>query len=89
MSPKKYLMTYNLKTAYWNYTGFYSGIQNLGPWWHYFDSTWIVKTSYNAQQVYNILAPHISKNDLLLIIEIVPGSRYGWLPQDAWNWIDN
>ena len=85
---KKYIITYNLKTLNWNYTGFFNALQNIGPWWHYLDSTWIIKTNYTSQQIYSMLGPHLSKNDLILVVEIIPGTRYGWLPQDAWNWID-
>ena len=85
---KKYLITYSLKTPNWNYTGFFNALQNIGPWWHYLETTWIVKSSYNSQQIHSLLGPHLSKNDLILIVEIVPGTSFGWLPQEAWTWIN-
>ena len=90
MAPRKYLITYTLKTQNWNYTGFYSALQSLGHWWHYLDSTWIIKnTTYTPQQMYNILAPHISVQDSILIIEIVSANKHGFLPKDAWDWLNN
>ena len=86
---KKYLITYNTKTPNWNYTGFFNALQSIGPWWHYLDTTWIVKSSLTSQQVYSMLGPHLSRSDFILVVEIIPGNRYGWLPQEAWNWIDN
>lgn len=85
---KKFLITYDLKTQNWNYTGFHNALQNVGPWWHYLQTSWIVKTHLTAQQVYERLAPFLSKSDNILVVEIVPGSKFGWLPQDAWTWID-
>jgi hypothetical protein len=87
---KKYLITYNLKTPNWNYTGFFNALQNIGPWWHYIDSTWIVKSNLTAQQIYSRIAPgFLSTSDFILIIEIKSESKFGWLPQEAWNWIDS
>lgn len=89
MPQKKYLITYSLKTPNWNYTGFFSALQSIGPWWHYLDTTWIIKSNLTAQQIHAVLAPHLSRNDLMLVVEIVPGNRFGWLPPDAWTWIDS
>lgn len=86
---KKYLITYNLKTPNWNYSGFFASLQNLGAWWHYLDTTWIIKSNLTSQQIHAVLAPHLSRNDLMLVIEIVPSNRFGWLPPDAWTWIDS
>ena len=88
--PKKYLITYSLKNPNWNYTGFLSALQNIGPWWHYLDTTWLIKSDLTSQQIYQKLGPGLlSINDFILVIEIVPGNRFGWLPKDAWDWIDN
>lgn len=90
MPPRKYLITYTLKTPGWNYTGFFTALQSLGTWWHYLDSTWIIKNSiYTPQQMHAILGPHLSRNDFILIVEIVPGNKNGWLPPEAWRWIDS
>jgi hypothetical protein len=89
MLTKKYLITYDLKTPNWNYTGFYDALKNQGEWWHYLASTWIIKkTTLTPQQIYNNIAPHISRKDLILIVEIVPQNKYGILPRDAWDWLD-
>ncbi len=89
MLSKKYLITYTLRTNNWNYKGFYDAIITLGAWWHYIDSTWIIKNSqYTTQQMYSILAPHLSTKDSILIIEIVPENKFGFLPADAWQWLN-
>lgn len=87
---RKYLITYTLKTPNWNYSGFFAAIQSLGTWWHYLDSTWIIKNSiYTPQQMYAKVAPFISKKDHILIVEIVPNNKEGYLPKDAWDWINS
>ena len=86
---KKYLITYNLKTTNWNYTGFFSTLQNIGSWWHYLDTTWIIKSEFTSQQIYSMIAPHLSKSDLILVVEIVANTSFGWLPKDAWDWLNN
>ena len=79
-------INYDLKAPGRNYDGLYEAIKASGKWWHYLDSTWIVITNEDAKQIWSRLAPHIDKNDYLLIIEVL-GNVQGWLPKDAWEWI--
>jgi len=51
------------------------------------ESTWLIVTSETPDEIWQRLAPHIDKNDYLLIIE-VRNNAQGWLPRDAWDWID-
>ena len=89
MLGKKYLITCNLKTVNWNYTGFYNTVNSLGAWWHYIDHTWIIKNCpLTTQQIYEKLAPHLSQSDFILVVEIIPSNKHGWLPKDAWTWLD-
>lgn len=85
----KYLITYDLKNKIRNYDSLYLAIRSLGPWWHYLDSTWIIKTNMNSTQIWNYLASHITTMDRLLIIKIDSSDKWGWLPQDAWNWLNS
>jgi hypothetical protein len=86
----KYLITYDLKNKnIENYENLYVAIKGVGSWWHYLDSTWIVKTNLNSQQIWNILAPHLFKNDHILVVKIDSFDKWGWLPQNAWNWLNS
>ena len=67
----------------------YSGLKTLGPWWHYLDSTWIIKTDMNSSQIWNVLAYHILSTDYLLIVKIENSDKWGWLPPDAWGWLNS
>lgn len=83
-----YLITYDLNKPGQDYEGLYEAIKCLGPWWHYLDSTWLVDTSLNsAQAVWQELSSQIDEGDYLLIIKVTR-DYYGWLANDAWDWID-
>lgn len=83
---KAFSINYDLKTPGRNYTALYDAIKASGKWWHYLDSTWIVVTNEDANQIWKRLASTIDKNDYLLVIEVLDNVQ-GWLPKDAWNWI--
>jgi hypothetical protein len=58
-------------------------------WCHYLDDTWLLATKESATEIYNRLAKHLVKTDWILIIEMKPNASYfGFLPKDAWEWID-
>ena len=87
----KYLITYDLKNKnIRNYDRLYIAIKSIGPWCHYLESTWIIKTNLSSQQIWNLIGGYIMTNDHLLIVKIdesIP--KWGWLPQDAWNWLNS
>lgn len=86
----KYLITYDLKNKLRNYDDLYVAIKNLGDWWHYLDSTWIIKTNLtSSSQIWPYLVEHITTTDRLLIIKIDPDDKWGWLSQDAWDWLNS
>jgi hypothetical protein len=82
------LVTYDLKTAGRNYTPFYDSLKAQGSWWHYLSHSWLIITPNNSETVYKALAPHLSKADLILVIP-VRRPAFGWLPKDAWDWIND
>jgi hypothetical protein len=84
---KVYAIVYELRTPRRDYTPLYSAIKASGKWWHYLPSTWLVYTSESATHLWNRLAPHIQKNDSMLVIE-VRNHNQGWLPKGAWDWIN-
>jgi len=82
------LVTYDLKTPGKVYTSFYDTLKMQGNWWHYLTSTWLIETMKMPEQVYAALAPHLSTNDSILVLPVTKPS-YGWLPKDAWDWINS
>lgn len=88
----KYLITYDLKaTPLSGYRPLHDEIKKIsGNWWHYLESTWIVKnTSMSADSISNKLLPHIKQGDRLLVIKIDTSDKQGWLPKDAWDWLNS
>lgn len=84
---KVYSINYDLKAPGRDYTKLYEAIKATGKWWHYLESTWLVVANETSQQIWNRIAPNIDKNDFILIIAVNRES-HGWLPKDAWDWIN-
>jgi len=82
-----YVITYDLKSPGRDYSPLYEAIKDNYAWWHYLESTWLVATNETAMQIYNRLVVTITTSDRLLIVRISP-DYHGWLPADAWNWMD-
>lgn len=82
-----YAINYDLKRPGQNYKALYDAIKGCGAWWHYLGSTWLVDTSLNAKGIWARLAPHVDKNDFVLVIAVTRDNE-GWLPRAAWEWIN-
>ena len=82
-----YLISYDLKTPGRDYSTLYSAIKGCGAWWHYLQSTWIVKTTQTTNEVAALLRSTIDKNDCIILVDITHKTYDGWLPQKAWEWI--
>lgn len=81
-----YIISYDLGKPDRDYTGLFDELKKFDNWWHYLESTWIIKTSNSPNEIFKKLKTHIDDNDNLLIIEA--GKKHqGWLPEKAWNWI--
>jgi hypothetical protein len=85
--PRALIVTYDLKTIPWNYSGFYAALKSQGSWWHYLSSSWIIITTQTPSEVYAALAPHLSVKDLILVMPVTRPA-FGYLPKDAWDWIN-
>ena len=84
---KVYSVTYDLKTPGRDYTPLYAALKTFPKWWHFLDSTWLIATEESPSQVYKRLVSTITQKDRLLIIE-VRNNAQGWLPKEAWDWIN-
>jgi hypothetical protein len=82
-----YAINYDLKKPGQDYTELHEAIKACGTWWHYLGSTWLVETSLSAAGIWQKLAPHVDKNDRVLVIGVTRDYQ-GWLSQDAWDWIN-
>jgi len=87
---KIYLVTYN-SDIYFNKAIFHGYMTSLYPrhisdWWHYIDTTYLIASSLDVNQLYNGIFPGVPLR-YLLIIEVDPDNAQGWLPKDAWAWL--
>lgn len=82
-----YAVNYDLKKPGQNYATLFEAIKSCGDWWHNLGSTWLLDTSLNAQGIWNKIEPHRDSNDFFLIIGVTRDYQ-GWLPKDAWDWIN-
>ena len=86
----QYLITYDLNNkSIKDYGSLFVALKSIGPWWHYLESTWIIKTNLTSAQIWDYLAKHITTKDRLLIVRIDARDKWGWLPQEAWHWLDS
>lgn len=80
------IVSYDLKGAH-NYAPFFEALRSQGVWWHYLASTWLIHTDKTPEQVYNAICGHIRRADRLFVGTLANGYE-GWLPKDAWDWIE-
>ena len=85
-TTKAYCVSYDLKAPKRDYSGLFDALKKSPKWWHYLQSTWLIQTTEEPNQIWDRLVRYIDTNDYLLIIEVRDNVQ-GWLPKDAWEWI--
>jgi hypothetical protein len=70
-----------------DYPNLFEAIKSCGVWWHYLDSTWIVKTEMTAEQIRDSLQKHIDSGDELLVATMTGEAAWAGLVQQAANWL--
>jgi hypothetical protein len=65
-----YMIGYDLNRPGKNYPELIDAIKSIGAWWHYLDSTWVVKTDAGSSAIRDKLVPHIDHNDELLVVKL-------------------
>ena len=84
-----YVVTYDLRAvASFNYTPFFLELQQSIDWWHFLTNTWLLVRSEPLSQLQTRLTALISNQDSLLILS-AEGPTGGYLPQQAWDWINS
>lgn len=88
---KLFIITYKTDTAF-NSVLFHNYIQSLytkswiSDWWHYTDNTYIVASSQTVGALYSATFPGVPGRHIL-VIEVNPNNAQGWLPKEAWTWL--
>jgi hypothetical protein len=55
-------------------------------WYKYSDYCWLLKTTSNAIKWQSRLKPLVEPTGSLLIVEIDPAKRAGWISRSVWDW---
>lgn len=82
-----FIISYDLKVPGRDYASLYNEIKKLGDWQHPLESTWVVESNLDENQIYDRLKPTLDDNDLLLILKVYPEARQGWLAKSFWGWM--
>lgn len=84
---KIYAICYDLNSPGRDYGQLHAAIKSLGDaWWHYLDSTWLVRTDMSADQIRSRLRDLMDVNDNLLVVGVTDEFA-GWLPEKAGVWL--
>jgi hypothetical protein len=86
--PFAYLISYDLKQSADKYAPFIAEIQKSERWWHFITNTWVVLRRDALVELSAKLRPLIFQTDQLLIMP-AKGPADGWLPPEAWKWIND
>ncbi len=94
MNRKTYIIIFNKGGLLDNFdfTKFHDRLTTatgLISWWHYIDNAYIIVTEYNitATKVSDFVGRHLPQKQFL-VSELNLNNHNGWLPQEAWDWID-
>lgn len=86
-----YMITYDLNKEGQNYEKVIQAIKDAstGVWCTYWKSSYLIKSNYtSANEVSNLITPHLDKNDRLFVVE-VKNNYQGWLSEEEWDYINN
>lgn len=82
------LVTFALRNQLRDYESFFVTVRgNSVQWCHYIENTILVYTPYPATDFTKKLLPHFEITDSILVVPVTAPLN-GWLPPDAWNWIN-
>lgn len=82
------LVAYDLNRPGQNYPRLYEALKAVPRWWHYLDSTWLLRTQESAAELRNRLRPHIDASDELLVIDVTsPEAAWSGFDEQASQWI--
>jgi len=82
-----YIITYEINKNK-DHAGLFEALKSYEDWWHYIDSTWLIKTNATPRDVTDKLLSYMDKvDDSLLVIKADIDEVRGWLPKKAWEWV--
>jgi GH35 family endo-1,4-beta-xylanase len=84
------LVGYDLNRPGQNYPALYEALKAVPLWWHYLDSTWLLRTEESAADLRNRLMRHIDAGDELLVIDVTnPEAAWAGFDSRASQWLSD
>ena len=86
---KTYLISYDLNRPRGNddYKELIDAIKTFGKWWHYLDSTWIIKSDKSAVGIRDVLMPYIDSGDEILVVFLSGEGAWAGFDEKGSSWL--
>jgi hypothetical protein len=85
--PAAYVVIYVLNGPPSSYFDLLKELNDCEGWLHYIDNVWIVLTHRTLVDIGSSLRQKIRTGDWLMVMP-AKGPVDGWLPADAWTWLN-
>ena len=83
-----FLIGYDLNKPEQDYPELINAIEtSFGKWWHYLDSTWLIKSDLSATDIRDKLKPHIDSDDELLVVRLSGEGAWAGFSSEASDWL--
>jgi hypothetical protein len=83
-----YLVAIELRSPNADYAPAIGFIKNIsGAWMYYIPHAVLIRSNETAEVIARKIFPYITKEDYLLVIRVTK-EFHGWLPKEAWDWLD-
>jgi hypothetical protein len=82
-----YIVGYDLNKPGQAYTDLIEALKAYPNWWHYLDSTWVLKSNQTTEQIRNHLQQFIDRNDELLVVRLSGEGAWIGFNQEGSQWL--
>lgn len=84
---RTYCISYDLRKPGRNYDDLYTAIKGCGAWCHCLESIWLVRTTYSASQIRDLIWSTMDANDSIVVFQATaPGAWHGLSDQIS-DWL--
>lgn len=81
-------ISYELRRPGQNYDDLYETIKTAPSWCHPMTSHWFIRTEESVNTWVTRLRNVMDQNDFIFVVNITGQDRQGWMPQSAWDWLN-
>lgn len=82
------LVGYDLNRPGQGYAQLIDALKAMPLWWHYLDSTWLVRTEETPVQLRDRLGPLVDSGDELLVVDVTSrAAAWSGFSETAGEWI--